>query len=196
MEKLGTDKQKAQALNTGAMHACHILNNVVIPICKELNFTIDTSDRESLDCYMRDLSALHSDYVGKMREGANNPALAVVLEKTAEELWGKAKSAHPLANPYIINDIPNEIFDYLTLTGSDIFTFHARANNPAIAKACIIEATPEDIAKRDELKEVCDALNRCFNGNAQLFPAYIAIVQGQFAPLKNITNYKPLIYGV
>lgn len=195
MEILCKDEQKKSALMTGAQHACHLLNNVVIPICKELTFIIDTSDTLSLGKYMRNINALHSDYIGKMKEGAGNPALAIVLEKSAEELWAQAYKKHPIANPYIINEIPLDVFDVLTITGSDIYTFHARTNNPAIAKACIIYAEEEDVSKRAELKEVCDALNRCFNGNGQLFPAYIAIVQGRFAPLKNIKNYKPLIYG-
>ena len=195
MEVLGKDNERLSSLRTGTQYACHLLNNVVIPICKDLTFTIDTSDTSSLNRYMRNINTLHSDYIGKMKEGAGNPALAIVLEKSAEELWAQAYKAHPIANPYIINSIPDEVMVFVTITGSDIFTFHARPNNPTIEKACIIEATQEDLAKRDELKEVCEALNRCFNGNAQLFPAYIAIVQGQFAPLKNTTNYKPLIYG-
>lgn len=195
MEVLGKDNERLSSLRTGTQHACHLLNNVVIPICKDLTFIIDTSDTASLNRYMRSINTLHSDYIGKMKEGAGNPALAIVLEKSAEELWAQAYKAHPIANPYIIGSIPDEVMEFVTITGSDIFTFHARPNNPTIEKACIIEATQEDLAKRDELKEVCEALNRCFNGNAQLFPAYIAIVQGQFAPLKNTTNYKPLIYG-
>ena len=195
MEILCKDEQKKSALMTGAQHACHLLNNVVVPICRELSFSIDTFDTATLDRYMRAIEALHSDYINKMREGAINPALAIVLEKSAEELWAQACKKHPIANPYIINEIPLEVFEVLTITGSDIYTFHARTNNPAIEKACIIYAEEEDVSKRAELKEVCDALNRCFNGNGQLFPAYIAIVQGRFAPLKNIKDYKPLIYG-
>lgn len=180
---------------TGAQHACHLLNNVVIPICKELTFLIDTSDTATLGKYMRNINTLHSDYIGKMKEGASNPALAVVLEKSAEELWEQAYKKHPIANPYTIGGIPDDVMEFVTITGSEIYTFHARMNNPAIEKACVIYADDEDIAKREELKEVCEALNRCFNGNGQLFPGYIAIVQGRFFPLKNITNYKPLIYG-
>lgn len=195
MEVLGKDTERHSSLRTGSQHACHLLNNVVIPICKELTFIIDTSDTASLNRYMRNINTLHSDYIGKMKEGAGNPALAIVLEKSAEELWAQAYKKHPIANPYIIGSIPEDVMDFVTITGTDIFTFHARQNNPAIEKACTIYAEEEDIAKRDELKEVCEALNRCFNGNAQLFPAYIAIVSGQFAPLKNTTNYKPLIYG-
>lgn len=195
MEVLGKDNERLSSLQTGTQHACHLLNNVVIPICKDLTFIIDTFDTASLNRYMRNINALHSDYIGKMKEGAGNPALAIVLEKSAEELWAQAYKKHPIANPYIIEGIPEDVMGYITITGTDIYTFHARQNNPAIEKACMIYAEEEDIAKRDELKEVCEALNRCFNGNAQLFPAYIAIVQGQFAPLKNTTNYKPLIYG-
>lgn len=195
MEILGKDNERHSSLRTGSQHACHLLNNVVIPICKDLTFIIDTSDTASLNRYMRNINTLHSDYIGKMKEGAGNPALAIVLEKSAEELWAQAYKKHPIANPYIIGSIPEDVMDFVTITGTDIFTFHARQNNPAIEKACTIYAEEEDIAKRDELKEVCEALNRCFNGNAQLFPAYIAIVSGQFAPLKNTTNYKPLIYG-
>lgn len=195
MEVLGKDSERYSSLRTGSQHACHLLNNVVIPICKDLTFIIDTSDTASLNRYMRNINTLHSDYIGKMKEGAGNPALAIVLEKSAEELWAQAYKKHPIANPYIIGGIPEDVMDFVTITGTDIFTFHARQNNPAIEKACVIYAEEEDIAKRDELKEVCEALNRCFNGNAQLFPAYIAIVSGQFAPLKNTTNYKPLIYG-
>lgn len=195
MEVLGKDSERHSSLHTGSQHACHLLNNVVIPICKDLTFIIDTSDTASLNRYMRNINTLHSDYIGKMKEGAGNPALAIVLEKSAEELWAQAYKKHPIANPYIIGGIPEDVMDFVTITGTDIFTFHARQNNPAIEKACTIYAEEEDIAKRDELKEVCEALNRCFNGNAQLFPAYIAIVSGQFAPLKNTTNYKPLIYG-
>ena len=195
MDILCKDEERRRELQTGAMHACHLLNNVVILICKELTFLIDTSDTATLGRYMRNINTLHSDYIGKMKEGASNPALAVVLEKSAEELWKQAYKKHPIANPYIIAEIPEDVFEVLAITGSDIYTFHARTNNPAIEKACVVYADEEDVSKREELKAVCDALNRCFNGNGQLFPAYIAIVQGRFAPLKNIKNYKPLIYG-
>ena len=188
MEILSKDALKRQELITGAQHACYLLNNVVIPICKELTFLIDTSDTASLDKYMRNINALHYDYIGKMKEGANNPALAVVLEKSAEELWAQAYKKHPIANPYIIADIPDCVFDVVRITGSDIFSFHARANNPAIEKACVIYADEQDVAKQEEIKEVCEVLNKCFGGNGQLFPGYIAIIQGRFAPLKKVNT--------
>lgn len=196
MEVLGKDNERLSSLRTGTQHACHLLNNVVIPICKDLTFIIDISDTASLNRYMRNINTLHSDYIGKMKEGAGNPALAIVLEKSAEELWAQAYKAHPIATPYIINSIPEDAMEFVTITGSDIFTFHARANNPAISKACIIEATPEDIAKRDEIKAVCDALNNCFNGLGMAFSQYICIApDGKFYPIHGANNYKPLIYG-
>ncbi len=195
MKTLGKDKLREQQLLAGTMYACKILNEVVIPTCKELSFTIDIHDTETLDRYMRDLPALHDDYITKMTEGANNPALVTVLKKSAEELWAQASGMHELKNTYIISDIPDDVMEFVTLTGSDIFTFHARPDNPAIAKASVIEATQEDIDKMEELKEVCEALNKCFNGNAQLFMLYIYIESGRFFPRTNTTNYKPLIYG-
>lgn len=196
METLGTDKLREQELNTGTLHACHLLNNAVIPICRELNFTIDVSDTETLDRYLCDISALHNDYIDQMTEGAGNPALAIVLKKSAEELWEQAYKAHPIANPYIIGSIPDDVMEFVTITGSDIYSFHARANNPAITKACIIEATPEDIAKRDEIKAVCDALNKCFNGLGGLFSGFICLGNdGRFYPIHGATNFKRLIYG-
>ena len=195
MESLGKDEQKKQELQAGTQYACHILNNVVMPICKELSFAIDIFDKKALFDYLRNVRKLRTDYLIKMTEGANNPALAVVLKKSAEELWDNAYKKHPLANPYIVEEIPADVMDYLTITGGDVYTFHARANNPAITKACIIEATPDDIAKRDEIKDVCKALNDCFAGAGDLFTAYIAIVQGRFVPVSNVKDYKPLIYG-
>lgn len=195
MEIIGKDKERSASLRSGSQHACHLLNNVVIPICKELTFAIDTSDTATLYGYVRNLDALHSDYIDKMKDVANSPALVAVIEKSSEDLWLQASGKHRIQNPSIIGAIPEDVMDFVTITGEDIFTFRAVQNISAIEKACIIYADGEDCAKRDELKEVCKVLNRCFNGNAQLFPAYIGIVSGQFAPLKNVTNYKPLIYG-
>ena len=196
MEKIGTDNQKRRELISGAQHACYILNTIVMPICKDLSFTIDATDAVTLNNYIRDLSTLHSDYIAAMVEGESNPALSVVVKKAAEELWHNANAAHPLKNPYIISEIPSDIMAYLTLTGSDIYTFHARANNPAIEKACVIEATPEDLAKRDEIKAVCDALNDCFNGLGNAFNQFIYIAQdGRFYPIQGVKNYKALVYG-
>ena len=195
MEKLGIDNEKKKELMTGAMHACHLLNNVVMPIAKELSFLIDVSDNYLLDEYLRQIESLHDEYLEKTLEDAKNPALAIVLRKTAEELWEKAYVNHPIANPYIISELPRKILNYVTITGSDIYTFHARPNNPAIEKACIIEGTEEDIKKRDEIKEVCSILNRCFNGMGGLFSGYIAIQNGHFSPIRDVTNYKPLING-
>lgn len=196
METLGTDKLREQELRTGTMYACKILNEVVIPTCKELSFTIDIHDTETLDRYMRDIPALHDDYIAKMTEGASNPALVLVLKKSAEELWEQAEQKNHLPNPDITKDIHDDIMEFVTITGSDIYSFHARADNPAISKACIIEATPEDIAKRDEIKAVCDALNKCFNGLGGLFSGFICIGNdGRFYPIRGATNYKRLIYG-
>ncbi|MBO4923393.1 MAG: hypothetical protein J5382_04620 [Bacteroidales bacterium] len=196
MEVLCKDNEKRQALNAGAMHACSLLNLVVIPICKELNFGINISDTVNLDRYMRDIKTLHADYIETMKEGtSSNPALLAVLEKSAESLWSAAYQKHPISNPSVIETIPKGIFDVITIVGDDIHTFHARICYPAIEKACIIYAGADDISKRDELKDVCKVLNKCFNGNAHLFSGYIGIVEGRFTLRDNIKNYKPLIYG-
>lgn len=195
MEILAKDKEKRQELQTGTQHACHLLNNVIIPIAKDLNFDIDIHDTLILDEYLRDINRLRNDYLEQMKEGVNNPALGIVLEKTAEGLWTSAYNAHPIKNPYIIDSIPAGVLNYVTITGSGIEDFHARQNNPAIEKECLIEATQEDIDKRDEIKAICEALNRCFNGMGGLFSGYIAIQNGQFSPIRDVTNYKPLIHG-
>ena len=195
MEILAKDGQKRQSLNSSSQHACHILNNVIFPIAKELRFEIDITDKRALNLYILRLSAMQDDYIGKMMEEATNPALAVVLKESASKLWRSASQNHHLANPGIIADIVPDWYEYVTIVGQDIYSAHARPNNPAMEKACIIEATEEDLAKREEIKEVCNALNRAFNGNGGLFGGYITIERGVFVPIKNITNYKPLIYG-
>lgn len=194
MKILGRDDKKAQELRTGTQHACHLLNEVVIPTCKELSFMIDIHDTETLDRYMRDISALHDDYIAEIMDGERNPALILVIKKTAEELWEQAYGKHNLKNPFIISDIPDDVMEFVTLTGNDIFTFHARQNNPAIAKACEIEATKEDLEKIEEIKAVCDALNKTFNGNGGLFWQYVSISHdGIFLPAYGVKNYKPLM---
>ena len=180
---------------TSTQHACNILNSILIPICKELSFEIDTTDTAILDRYLRSLPALRGDYIAKMREGTSNPALASVLEKSADELWNKARLMFPIPNPSIIGEITTDVFDFLSVTGSDIYSFHIRPNNPAIEKECTIEATEADLTKRKELMEVCETLNRVFNGRADLMYGYIGIDRGQFVLRENILNYNPLIYG-
>lgn len=195
MEILAKDNQKKQELHTGAQYACSVLNNTIVPVARELSFTIDINDKELLDYYIRDINHLRQSYLSRMLEGANNPALSAVLQKSAEELFAAAYAKHPIPNPHIVNDIPAGILEYLNITGSGIENFHARPDNVAIEKSCIIEATPEDIAKKNEIKELCESLNACFNGMGGLFSAYIAIQGGKFSPIKNISNYKPIING-
>lgn len=195
MEVLCKDSEKKRALSTGASFACNLLNGVVVPICKELNFDIDVCDSDTLDEYLRDINALHSNYIEKMSEEASNPALIAVLKNSAETLWSAAYRKHPISNPYIISDIPKGIMEVVTITGSDIYSFHARTNHPAIEKACNIYADEEDISKREELEGVCDALNGCFNGRAHLFSSYITVAQGRFVPVERVSNYKVLING-
>ena len=193
--KLGTDKERRAELFSSTQHACNILNTIIFPILKELRFEIDITDTETLNRYLRSIASLRSDYVEKMREGANNPALASVLEKSAEELWNKARLKYPVSNPGIIGEITADVFDFLTITGNDIYSCHIRANNPAIEKACTIEATDADIAKRKELIEVCEVLNRVFHGRGDLMWGYIGVDRGQFVLRDNILNFNPLIYG-
>ena len=193
--KLGTDKQRRAELFTSTQQASTILNGVILPICQELRFEIDITDTETLNRYMRSITSLRADYIDRMREGASNPALASVLEKSAEELWSKARAKYPISNPSIIGEITADVFDFLTVTGSDIYSFHIRPNNPAIEKECTIEATEADMEKRKELIELCEHLNKVFNGRADLMMGYLGIDRGLFVMRDNILNFNPLIYG-
>jgi len=195
MTVLCSNNEKRKSLDSGATRVCNLLNTVIIPICRELSFDIDVSDKDLLDKYFRNINSLRSDYYEKTKEGANNPALSLVLEKTAETLWSSAYRNHPIANPYSIDETPRGIMEYVILEGSDIYSFHARKNNRAIEKSCNVYADEEDMAKREELEEACRALNRCFNGNAHLFSGYITIARGRFELVDRISNYKVLIYG-
>lgn len=196
MEILSQDKERAQELRTGAQFACSILNNVIFPICKELEFGFEVHDREILKRYVYDVELLHSDYLGRTMTGQEgNPALSLVLKKQAEELWGQAEQHFPIKNPYIIGDIPEEVFSMLIINGSDIYDAEARPSQSAIERACIVYADDADFTKKAELKEVCDALNKCFNGRAELFSRYIGIFRGEFTRIEGVQTYKPLIYG-
>lgn len=196
MEILSQDKERAQELRSGAQFACSILNNVIFPICKELEFGFDVQDREKLKQYVYNIGRLHSDYLDRTMSGQEgNPALSLVLKKQAEELWEQAEQHSPVKNPYIIGDIPEEVFDMLIINGSDIYDAEARPSQSAIERACIVYADDADLAKKAELKEACNALNKCFNGRAELFSRYIGIFKGEFTRIEGIQSYKPLIHG-
>ena len=188
MEILTKDNQKNQELRKGAQFACSILNNTIAPVARELSFFINTDDKELLDGYLRNINRLRQDYLSQMLEAANNPALAEVLRKSAEELFTAVYSRHPIPNPSVILEIPTGILDYLNITGTGVENFHARPDNIAIEKACIIEATEEDLAKREELQELCDSLNACFSGMGGLFSSYIAIKGGKFSPIEDVSR--------
>ena len=193
--KLGTDREKERELRTSTQHVCHCLNNSIIPICRELHFSFDVSDIAKLNAYLRNTNTLKTDYLASTIVGATNPTMIALLRKQGEELWNSVRAKHPINNPTIIDAIVPDVFDYILISGCNVLSFNAKPNNKAIEQAVTIEADSEDLAKIEELKRVCDSLNKCFNGSANLFWSYFALDRGLFALRGNITNYKPLIYG-
>lgn len=144
--------------------------------------------------YASNIGALHSDYISRMVEGATNPALARVLEESAENLWQKAIKKYPERRTDL-GPVTDEVLGCISLVGENIGTFHARPNNPAIEKACTIFASEADLAKKKEIEDVCEHLNRVFNNMGGLFGGYIGIQGGKFYPIEQVSNYNPLIYG-
>ena len=191
---LGTDREKRKDLGTSTMVACQILNNFVIPIARDLSYKIDIQDKSLLAWYLKNPARLREDYIGEMVKQANNPALGKVLRDSAEKLWNDARKKYNY-NPIAAEPIVKDVMDYIAITGEDVQSFHARPNNPAIEEACKVYATEEDMEKREAIEALCDHLNEVFNGCGGFFSAYIGLVQGRFYPIREVTNYKPLING-
>lgn len=186
MEKF-INQELRKELISSAQKACHHLNRVVFPIARELSIKIDEKDTATLSAYLLNLNNLRDKFFQEASGGAKSLTLANLLEKSAEELWKEAYRRHPILNPYALDDIAPNILQYIAIKGE-----FAKPILPAIEKACIVEQTAQDEEKRKEIKDVCEQLNRVFNGRGELLFGYIAIIGGRFWPLEKVTDFRPL----
>lgn len=186
MEQIINQEQKKELISS-AQKACHHLNRVVFPIARELGIKIDENDTATLNTYLRNLNNLRDKFFQEAAGGAKSLALANLLEQSAEELWKEAYRRHPILNPYALDDIAPNILQFIAIKGE-----FAKPILPAIEKACIVEQTAQNEEKRKEIKDVCEQLNRVFNGRGELLFGYIAIAGGRFWPLERVTDFRPL----
>lgn len=197
MEFLYTDEQKKQELSSIATKTCARLNSVVFPVCRAMGVSFDKSDMVSIRRYYESLEEIKNDYGRRLLQGEADP---MRVAKTLDEIgkrWGEALVRNPynssVRSAPVNAHFPDEIISYIRILGSDFSNYKADFDSKAITADCAIFADEADSAKKKEIEDACNMLNKVFNGNAQLFPGYIAIVQGQFAPLKYVKTYKPLI---
>lgn len=181
------NRELKKELMSSAQRACHHLNRVIFPIARELGIKVDENDTATLYTYLRNLNNLRDRFFQEATSHAKNLSLANLLEKSAEELWREAYRRHPIHNPYALDAIAPNILQVISIKGE-----FAKPILPAIEKMCIVEQTAQDEEKRKEIKDVCEQLNRVFNGRGELLFGYIAIAGGRFWPLEKVTDYQPL----
>ena len=58
------------------------LNRLVLPLMKDLDFTFDTEDKDTLLRYLHNPNELKADYIARCKEG-QSPILAKALEHGA-----------------------------------------------------------------------------------------------------------------
>ncbi|MBQ8070205.1 MAG: hypothetical protein IJ202_05100 [Bacteroidales bacterium] len=192
--KLGIDKVRRNELTSSTLAACTVLNGFIFPMVKELSFSVDHQDKSLLSIYVKKPLSLKEDYINESSI-SDRPVMEKVLRKAAGELWNMALKASGAerVNLSIVDGIDADVMEYVSLAAVDSRGVHARPDNVAIEKACIIYADESDLEKKKELEELCVHLNRVFNGNGGLLSSYVSLEKGKFVPIRDVVNYKPLM---
>lgn len=189
------NNERKRGLTKLATYAENYLNRVIFPICKELEFSINTEDKNALLRYIHNANQLKADFVALCKQEAGSKVLGLAVEEGANNLFNDAYVKHydNFKNTSLLTEITEEAMEFVVITGDGMEEdFMAVVDSAAIMTACVIKLSADELKKREEIKNLCDTLNDVFNGEGQLFMYYIRLNEGKFSPIEQPTYAKLL----
>lgn len=194
MEKvIAINSTKQNDILSDAGKACRVVNDYILPIARELDFSqLDLCDPDKLAMLIRHPDTLKDDYLASVVGERENRAEMRVIIGSAEAIYSDARGKAKI-EPWFASEIQRGTEDFISIQGFSLADFKAVINKAKIEAACRIYATEEVFAKREEIKAVCESLNKAFNGRGDLLFGYIGLVKGRFMPIESIVNFEPLM---
>ena len=189
------NNERKRELTKLATRAENYLNRVMFPICKEIEFPINTEDKNALLRYIHNANQLKADFVAQCKQEAGSKVLGLAVEDGANKLFNDAYMKHyeNFVNTSLLDEITEEAMEFVVITGDGMEEdLMAVVDSAAIMTSCEMRLSADEVEKREEIKKLCDTLNDVFNGEGQLFMYYIRLNEGKFSPIEQPTYTKLL----
>ena len=189
------NNERKRELTKLATYAENYLNRVIFPICKEIEFSINTEDKNALLRYIHNANQLKADFVALCKQEAGSKVLGLAVEEGANKLFNDAYMKHyeNFKNTSLLTEITEEAMGYVVITGDGMEEdLMAVVDSAAIMTSCEMKLSADEVEKREEIKNLCETLNDVFNGEGQLFMYYIRLNEGKFSPIEQPTYTKLL----